>query len=71
MNGTGIQDGRAGYGGRNMLPNRLKFAEPGGKTLMEGYRKDVLSEFETDKPIYNPVSTPSRVALSGSCPFLT
>ena len=27
----------------------------GGKTLVEGYRKDILSGFEQDKPLYNPV----------------
>ena len=27
----------------------------GGKTLVEGYRKDILNGFEQDKPLYNPV----------------
>lgn len=27
----------------------------GGKTLVEGYRKEILNGFEQDKPLYNPV----------------
>jgi hypothetical protein len=28
---------------------------PTGKALVEGYRKDILSSFEKDKQLYNPV----------------
>lgn len=27
----------------------------GGKTLVEGYRKEILNGFDQDKPLYNPV----------------
>ena len=29
---------------------------PTGKSLVEGYRKDILSGFEKERPQYNPVS---------------
>lgn len=45
--GSAMQNGRRG------LP------EPQGRTVLEGYRKDIMNGFE-EKPRYNPVSTPPR-----------
>jgi len=30
--------------------------EPSGRTILEGYRKDIMNGFEDEKPRYNPVS---------------
>lgn len=38
-------------------PGQPFFGAPAGKVLMEGYRKDILSDFEKDRPRYNPVRT--------------
>jgi hypothetical protein len=38
--------------------------EPGGKTILEGYRQDIMTGFE-EKPRYNPVSIPTSAEARG------
>lgn len=41
--------------GRLPAPGPQPVVTPPGKTLVEGYRKDILNGFEKDKARYNPV----------------
>ena len=60
-NTAGFGGAQNGYGGRgeNYAPQNVKSAmgsqEPGGRTMLEGYRQDIMTGFQ-DKPRYNPVS---------------
>ncbi|KAK4188800.1 Up-regulated during septation-domain-containing protein [Podospora australis] len=57
---VGSQDG-SGYGspaGRMMSPAAVQpLVAPTGKALVEGYRKDIMTGFEKDKPKFNPLNT--------------
>lgn len=55
MNGTGTRKGY-GFDAGRLSPARAAGGAAGGRTLVEGYRKDILGNFEKEKPRYNPVS---------------
>jgi hypothetical protein len=40
---------------RAPLPGPQPAVTPSGKALVEGYRKDIITGFEKDKPRFNPV----------------
>jgi hypothetical protein len=51
MNGAGT---RGSYTGRGVARE--------GKTLLEGYRQEVMTGFEKDHPLYNPVSLHAEIS---------
>jgi hypothetical protein len=51
MNGA---ETRRSYTGRGVAPE--------GKVLMEGYRQEVMTGFEKDHPLYNPVSFHAEIS---------
>lgn len=54
MNGAATRRGD-GLGQGRPLPGTVPIG-PNGRALVEGYRKDVLGGFETEKPLYNPLN---------------
>lgn len=49
--------GQNGYGsGGGMSNGRSGPMSPDGRTILEGYRNDIITGFEGEKPRYNPVS---------------
>jgi len=58
MNGAATRRG-VGFGPAGKMPPGAPPIGPGpgpnGKTLVEGYRKDIIVGFEKEKPRYNPV----------------
>jgi hypothetical protein len=54
MNGVGGRKAFGYDGGTRLGPGRDP--APAARNLADGYRKDILSGFESDKPRYNPVS---------------
>lgn len=57
MNGTST----ANYGYNDAMLSPTQGIGPGPKQIMNGYRKDVLNGFGSEKPRYNPVRCVSRV----------
>lgn len=53
------------YGNNASLLSPTQGVGPGGRQIMEGYRKDIMNGFAQDQPRYNPVRTlQERVAPS-------
>ena len=52
MNGAATREGYGYNAGRLSPPTDSLIP---GKTLVEGYRKDIVNGFEKEKPRYNPV----------------
>jgi len=60
----GAYGGQNGYRNENVDSRSYASAEPrsaglqgpNGRVALEGYRKDIMTGFEGDKPRYNPVS---------------
>lgn len=44
------------YGSSPPMPSRKALPDPSGRTVLEGYRQDIMTGFEEEKPRYNPVS---------------
>jgi len=66
---TGVVGGaqnRSGGRGDNYAPQNGRVAmssqEPGGRTILEGYRQEIMTGFE-EKPRYNPVSIPTSAEV--------
>ncbi|KAF4984667.1 hypothetical protein FZEAL_183 [Fusarium zealandicum] len=55
MNEYATEGGPYGYDSSNRLSPPAP--SPSGKTLVEGYRKDILDGFEKEHPRYNPMNT--------------
>jgi hypothetical protein len=53
MNGYAQGNERRDNGSRDL---RGQAPEASGRTILEGYRQDILTGFEPEKPRYNPVS---------------
>ncbi len=72
-NGQGGYGGaQNGYGKENMSPTsyrsskqygRARGPELNGRTVLEGYRPDIMNGFEGEKPRYNPVSVSYRLSM--------
>lgn len=45
------------YGNNASLLSPTQGVGPGGRQIMEGYRKDIMNGFAQDQPRYNPVRT--------------
>lgn len=45
------------YGNNASLLSPTQAVGPGGRQIMEGYRKDIMNGFAQDLPRYNPVRT--------------
>lgn len=43
------------YGNNDRLLSPTQAVGPGGRQIMEGYRKDIMNGFAQDQPRYNPV----------------
>jgi len=54
MNGVGTRRGGYGLYDEGRL-SPAQAAAPGGRAVVEGYRKDIITGFERDKPRFNPV----------------
>jgi hypothetical protein len=63
MNAYAPEGSPYGYGPSRLSPPA---PSPSGKTLVEGYRKDILTGFEKEHPRYNPVCDSTR----GTTPIL-
>ncbi|KAF5006115.1 hypothetical protein FDECE_7487 [Fusarium decemcellulare] len=53
MNAYATEGGPYGYGSSRLSPPA---PSPSGKTLVEGYRKDILTGFEKEHPRFNPMN---------------
>ncbi len=42
--------------GTAQLESRTQLPQPNGRVILEGYRKDIINNFEGEKPRFNPVS---------------
>lgn len=51
------------YGNNASLLSPTQAVGPGGRQIMEGYRKDIMNGFAQDQPRYNPVGSPTRASL--------
>lgn len=49
------QRGDAFPGPGRLPPPGQPLVTPSGKALVEGYRQDIISGFEKEKPLFNPV----------------
>lgn len=49
-------DGSREYGSSPTMAARRPLPDINGKTVLEGYRQEILTGFEEEKPRYNPVS---------------
>lgn len=68
MNAYATENDPYDFGGSGMSPSA---PSPRGKRLVEGYRKDILSGFEKDPPLFNPVRVTKHVTLRCRATALT
>lgn len=55
LNGSGPSSAYASGGGQNYA--RMGPASPTARTVLEGYRNEIMTGFEKEKPRYNPANT--------------
>lgn len=68
---NGFRQDRNLYGAEPRRPSPPRAPGPSGKVLVEGYRKDVVSNFEREPPRYNPVRLRSGKWSRASSDWLT
>lgn len=52
-----------GAQGTAQLESQIRVPSPKGKVIFEGYRKDILNNFEGETPRWNPVRILRRMAV--------
>jgi hypothetical protein len=52
-----------GTQGKAQLESQIRMPSPKGKVIFEGYRKDILNNFEGENPRWNPVRILRRMAV--------